>query len=300
LIRDGALSAGIFAEYSSSSHNGKIEANILGDGRRSIKVNGMPVKRMSELMGVVNSVVFAPEDLRTIKEAPSLRRKMMDVEISKIHPRYYIELQKYSTVLKNKNKLLKEQKIDVELFAVYNEALIKHACVIIEKRLDFTRCLHEYAEKYYKYLAGGGEKMEILYKVSADIGSLPESLQKKVNAAEKREREMRMSLVGPHREDIDILINDRDAKLYASQGQQRTAMLSIKLACAKIAEKDTGEMPVLLLDDVFSELDVKRRERLLDAVKELQVFITATDAVGGGQLGMASFYTVKDAVILPN
>lgn len=298
LIREGASSAGILTEYSTFSHEGKIEAGIFGDGRRSIRVNGMPVKKMSALMGVLNSVLFAPEDLKTIKDAPSLRRKMMDVEISKIRSSYYIDLQNYYIVLKNKNKLLKEEKIDSNLYSVYNDALINYACAIMEKREVFAQRLHESARQFYQYLSDG-EEMRLEYKASAEISGLPDTFRKKVEAAERREKEMRISLVGPHREDINILINGKDSKIYASQGQQRTAMLAIKLACAKIAENETGECPVLLLDDVFSELDTNRRSRLLDIVKDMQVFITATDAAGGERIAGASFYQVRDASVVP-
>ncbi len=299
LVQEDASCAGILAKYICTSHRGKIEANIFGDGRRSIRVNGMPVRKISQLMGIVNSVVFAPEDLRIIKEAPSFRRKMMDVELSKIQPGYYTGLQKYYTVLKNKNKLLKEQTQNRDLYAVYNFALVEHACAILKRRAVFITLLQEYAREFYKRLAGDAEDIQIQYRASAEIGALPGSLQKKIDAMEEREKEVRMSLVGPHREDIQISINGKDAKLYASQGQQRTAMLAIKLACAAIAEKQTGEKPVLLLDDVFSELDRQRGRRLLEIVGDGQVFITATDAAEIQRGKNAAVYSVNDAVVLP-
>ena len=297
MIREGCELAGLRAEYTKKSHSGKVEAVLQKDGKKSIKINGLPAKRMAELMGVVNSIVFAPEDLQTIKQSPRLRRRLIDMEISKIRTAYYLELQKYYTILKNKNKVLKERAVDDALLGVYNDALVASAQYLMKKREAFVQKLGQYAQQIFSSLAGG-EALFIRYRACAELDHLPDSLTFKLQAAQRREKELHTAMVGPHREDLEILINGRDARLLASQGQQRTAMLAIKLGCAKIAEEATGEAPILLLDDVFSELDVQRRERLLSLTGENQVFITATDAAGVEGFSGVQFYQVSDHQIL--
>ena len=278
LIAYEAPFAGIAADYQLQHQAGKVEAYLLGNGKRSIKINHMPVKKVSELMGVINSVVFAPEDLRTIKESPGLRRRMIDVEISKIRPAYYVDLQNFYITLKQKNKILKDRVIDETLLSAYNEALITYASAVITRRDTFIKMLNTYAKNIYAELSNKAETIEIIYKSTVEVtGDIQVNLEKKLNALSRRERELSMSLVGPHREDLEISINGKDVKQFASQGQQRTAMLAIKLACADIAEYYTGEKPILLLDDVFSELDVYRRGKLLQLSENRQIFITATD-----------------------
>lgn len=278
LIAEGNSFAGVVADYQLKTQTGKVEAYLLDNGKRSIKINHMPVKKVSELMGVINSVVFAPEDLRTIKESPGLRRRMIDVEISKIRPAYYVDLQNFYITLKQKNKILKNRVTDETLLSAYNESLITYASAVITRRDTFIQMLNTHAKDIYKKLSDGAEKIEVQYKSTIDLGGdIKEKLAKKIAMLAKREKELTISLVGPHREDIEILMNGRDIKQYASQGQQRTAMLAIKLACADIAEQYTGEKPILLLDDVFSELDIHRREKLLQLAEDRQIFITATD-----------------------
>lgn len=298
MVREGCEICGIRAEYSKKSHNGKVEVVLQKDGRRSIKVNGLPAKRMAELMGVANSIVFAPEDLQTVKGSPQLRRRLMDIEISKMRTAYYLELQKYYTILKSKNKILKAQKIDDALLLVYNEALCQSAEYIMKKREAFLAKLEQAAGEIFSFLAGG-EELAIRYRACAELGHLPDSIAFKLQSAERREKELHTAMVGPHREDLEILINGRDARLYASQGQQRTAMLAIKLGCAKIAQEATGEAPILLLDDVFSELDIGRRERLLSLTGENQVFITATDAAGVEGFAGVQFFRAENHQIAP-
>ena len=222
----------------------------------------------------------------------------MDIEISKMRTAYYLELQKYYTILKNKNKILKAQKIDDALLSVYNEALCQSAEYIMKKREAFLAKLEQAAGEIFSFLAGG-EELAIRYRACAELGHLPDSIAFKLQSAERREKELHTAMVGPHREDLEILINGRDARLYASQGQQRTAMLAIKLGCAKIAQEATGEAPILLLDDVFSELDIGRRERLLSLTGENQVFITATDAAGVEGFAGVQFFQAEEHRIAP-
>ena len=297
LIRDGQAFAGIFAQYAADSHRGKIEIGILGEGKRSVRLNGLPVRKISELMGALNSIVFAPEDLRIIKEAPSLRRRMMDMELCKISPGYYRSLQSYSLALKSKNKLLKNPRADAGVLSAYSEQMAAYGEQMIEERAAFVEQLNACTARFYHNLQGVSEGIEIRYKCSAEVENARESLLAKMQANAAREREMGVCLTGPHREDLEILINGRDSKIYASQGQQRTAMLAIRLASLEVAQAQTGEAPVLLLDDVFSELDRRRRESLMEIVSGNQVFITCTDMEGMKEFAGASYFFVEEATV---
>ena len=297
LIRDGQAFAGIFAQYAADSHRGKIEIGILGEGKRSVRLNGLPVRKISELMGALNSIVFAPEDLRIIKEAPSLRRRMMDMELCKISPGYYRSLQSYSLALKSKNKLLKNPRADAGVLSAYSEQMAAYGEQMIEERAAFVEQLNACTARFYHNLQGISEGIEIRYKCSAEVENARESLLAKMQANAAREREMGVCLTGPHREDLEILINGRDSKIYASQGQQRTAMLAIRLASLEVAQAQTGEAPVLLLDDVFSELDRRRRESLMEIVSGNQVFITCTDMEGMKEFAGASYFSVEEATV---
>lgn len=297
LIRDGQAFAGIFAQYAADSHRGKIEIGILGEGKRSVRLNGLPVRKISELMGALNSIVFAPEDLRIIKEAPSLRRRMMDMELCKISPGYYRSLQSYSLALKSKNKLLKNPRADAGVLSAYSEQMAAYGEQMIEERAAFVEQLNACTARFYHNLQGVSEGIEIRYKCSAEVENARESLLAKMQANAAREREMGVCLTGPHRENLEILINGRDSKIYASQGQQRTAMLAIRLASLEVAQAQTGEAPVLLLDDVFSELDRRRRESLMEIVSGNQVFITCTDMEGMKEFAGASYFSVEEATV---
>ena len=297
LIRDGQAFAGIFAQYAADSHRGKIEIGILGEGKRSVRLNGLPVRKISELMGALNSIVFAPEDLRIIKEAPSLRRRMMDMELCKISPGYYRSLQSYSLALKSKNKLLKNPRADAGVLSAYSEQMAAYGEQMIEERAAFVEQLNACTARFYHNLQGVSEGIEIRYKCSAEVENARESLLAKMQANAAREREMGVCLTGPHREDLEILINGRDSKIYASQGQQRTAMLAIRLASLEVAQAQTGEAPVLLLDDVFSALDRRRRESLMEIVSGNQVFITCTDMEGMKEFAGASYFSVEEATV---
>lgn len=280
LIRENADAAKLRAVYETASGRGKLEAALFNGKNRSVRLNGVPVRRMSEVIGRLNTVIFAPEDMRTVKESPSLRRRLIDIEISKLFPSYYVALQRYSAALREKNRLLKEPAPDAALIDVYNIQLAEQGSVIIEKREQFLKCIAAHAARFHSVLTDDAETLNLKYRPSADLGDIGNSLLERMTLNFNRECEQRTALIGPHREDFDIVINGRDARLMASQGQQRTAMISIKLACAEAANDFCEERPVLLLDDVFSELDKNRAERLMHLSENFQVFITSTAMTG--------------------
>ncbi|MBQ4062282.1 MAG: DNA replication/repair protein RecF [Christensenellaceae bacterium] len=292
LIKNGEERAEIGCRFL-GSYNGRVDAALIRNGGRVIKVNGLPVKRVGDMIGRVNTVVFAPEDIRAIKDRPAVRRRLIDEEISKIKPSYYMLLQRYMDVLKNKNKLLKEE-ADASLIEVFNLQLIEYGSQIVERRRDFLNKISKIAKKNQTEITGKEEILSIDYKSCVEGEDIALEMANKLSNIMKKEQLFKTSLFGPQREDMDLKINGESLRLSASQGQQRTAMISFKLACAELGENELMDKPVLLLDDVFSELDKSRRERLINKVKNFQVFITVTDAVGAQEFRGIDFYKVSE------
>lgn len=284
LIREGEQKGQIQGQFQSGGFSQKVEVGLYADGKKSLAANGMPLRKTGELMGLLNTVVFSPEDLKTVKEGPSLRRRLLDMEISKIRPVYYNELVNYNAIVKQRNKLLRMNDIDEGLLSVYNNQLAEYAELIIRRRGGFLDMLSKEAQKIHQFLSDDQEELFLIYRPSASLENIRESLLEKLSQNIERERERGSTLYGPHHEDFIMMVNGRDARMYGSQGQQRTAILSIKLATVKLASSALKDKPVALLDDVFSELDMSRRERLLYLVDDYQVFITGTEQMDAEKL----------------
>ena len=197
------------------------------------------------------------------------------------------------SVLKNKNKLLKEN-ADASLIDVFNLQLSEYGAQIVEKRREFLTSVSDIAKKNQTDITGKDEFLTIEYKSCVQGEDIAGEMSEKLNSMLKKEQLFKTSLYGPHREDIDLKINGESLRLSASQGQQRTAMISFKLACAEVGINELMDEPVLLLDDVFSELDKSRRERLINKVKKFQVFITVTDAVASQDFKNVDLYRVSE------
>lgn len=254
-----------------------IDINILKNGKKVIKVNSIKINKISELIGIFNVVMFSPEDLKIVKESPSIRRRFLDMEICQLNKKYYYNLVQYNKILNERNSILKQQKIEFSMLDVYDIQLSQYGELIIKERLKYINKLNEKGSVIHNDITLGKEK--ILFKY---IGSLKESDDIKstilmaLRKNRKRDIERKVTSVGPHRDDFIILINDLDAKSFASQGQQRTAILTIKFALLKIIKEFTGEYPVLLLDDVLSELDFNRKRYVLSSIQDVQTIITCT------------------------
>jgi DNA replication and repair protein RecF len=256
---------------------------------RQIYQNGVSLDKVGDLMGLFHAVIFAPEDLMMIKEGPSSRRRFLDLLISQIRPTYFQDLQRYSRLLQQRNKMLKdlrELKADAaqEQLEVWDLSLAQCAARIIAQRLQYTQRITELAEKNHSTISSGKEKLNVRYKTISGISlkdSTPEIMDKifrkyKTNVYDDIQKGI--TSIGPHRDDLELLLNEEPMKPYASQGQQRSAVLALKLAELGIITQDIGERPVLLLDDVMSELDADRRRCLLESIEQAQVFVTCTDA----------------------
>ena len=247
---------------------------------RITKINHLKQNRLSDYIGTMNVVLFAPEDLQLIKGSPSLRRKFIDIELGQIKPLYLSDLSNYNHVLKQRNSYLKNsQKIDENFLSVLDEQLIEYGCRVVKHRLDFLKKLEIFAQEKHLDISQKKETLTIDYLSSVplqDIDSIEESFRQSLSKNRKRDLFKQNTGVGPHRDDIAFFINQMDAN-YGSQGQHRSVVLSLKLAEIKLIENITKESPILLLDDVMSELDNDRQLKLLETIsQEIQTFITTT------------------------
>ncbi len=281
LVKLGAEYALIRAEAENRYGKVTIEAKITETGRE-IRVNGSKIAKNADLMGHVNSVFFSPGELRLIQDGPEERRRFMNVSISQTSPAYYTALLRYNKILDQRNALLKnpDYSLVLDTLPVWDEQLCHYAAIIVQKRREFLDKLTPYAQEMHAYLTDGNETLEVKLDKSyqGDEEEIAKTLSRRL--ANNYEKDMRLGFttVGPHRDDLDVQIAGVDAKAYASQGQTRTAALSLKLAEVQIFKDVSGEYPVLVLDDVMSELDLPRRKKLLARVAGIQTVLTCTHA----------------------
>ena len=272
--------ASAFLEFEAFGRTQTAEIEFSRGKRKKIKINGVNKPKFSDIAGVFNTVLFCPEDLNLIKGAPGERRRFLDLCISPLKPRYLRLISDYKKILENKNNLLKSENPNGEMILLWNERLCEYGAKIILYRKSFVSALEPVLTAFHEKITGG-EKLGINYKCVFSDGNeaeIKDFLLEKTTDNLFKEKAAGVSLYGPHRDDIEFFINDKDASKYASQGQQRTIALGLKLSQIEIVKKNTGEYPVLLLDDVLSELDGARRSFLLGKIDNHQVIITCTDA----------------------
>ncbi len=281
LIRMGTENAKITAEAENRYGRVTLDADIY-ENKREIRVNGSKISKNADLMGHINSVFFSPGELRLIQDGPDERRRFMNISISQTSPAYYTALLRYNKILDQRNALLKNPDVSLVLdtLPVWDEQLCKYAATIIKKRVDFIAKLSPYAEELHAYLTDGGETLKITpdKKYDGEESEIAKTLARRLENSYEKDLRLGFTTVGPHRDDLDFTISGIDAKAYASQGQTRTAALSLKLAEVQIFKELSGEFPILILDDVMSELDLPRRKKLLQRVHGMQVILTCTHA----------------------
>ena len=281
LIRIGAESARIVAEAENRYGNVTIEADIY-ENKREIRVNGSKIAKNADLMGHINSVFFSPGELRLIQDGPDERRRFMNISISQTSPAYYTALLRYNKILDQRNTLLKNRDVSLVLdtLPVWDEQLCKYAAIIVQKRAEFVEKLAPHAKEFHSFLTDGKEDLVIKpdrkYEGSAE--EIAKTLQRRLENNYEKDLRLGFTTVGPHRDDLDVLIGGVDAKAYASQGQTRTAALALKLSEVQIFKILSGEYPILVLDDVMSELDLPRRKKLLKCIADVQTILTCTHA----------------------
>lgn len=283
LVKWGQESGYIKLSANKKYRDEEIEIKLNKSQKKTILINGLPIRKIGELIGEINIVFFSPQELKLVRESPEERRKFMDIDISQNNKRYFYQLSRYEKILANRNKLLKNStnlETVKETVDIWDRALIASAKIIALERAKFVEGITPYAQKAHSYISGGKEEISLVYKCGCGV-SLDENFEKNLDKLLKKNLEKDFKLgytsVGVHRDDIDIFLNDVEVKNFGSQGQQRTVGLSLKLAELENMYNITGEYPILLLDDVFSELDLDRQRRLLKFVDRTQVFITCTD-----------------------
>lgn len=281
LIRHREEFAEICATVEGRYGNIEIYAKIT-ESSREIKVNGNKISRNADILGNLYSVFFSPHELRLIQDGPEERRRFLNVSISQLSRPYYIALIRYNRILEQRNNLLKDKNLETvyDLLPVWDEELCKYAATIARHRADFIEQLAPLAADIHAKLTDGAENLKISpekkYKGSEE--ELKARLFSELSNTYDRDIRLGYTASGPHRDDIDIEIDGVDAKSFASQGQTRTAALSIKLAEVEIFKELSGEYPVLVLDDVMSELDLPRRKKLVELTKNQQTILTCTHA----------------------
>ena len=255
----------------------QIDMHLKKNSPKGIAINRMPIRKASELFGIVNLVFFSPEDLYIIKNGPAERRRFIDLELSQLDRVYLSNLANYNRVVNQRNHLLKEigfsgYEKHAGTLEIWEMQLIQYGNKIIERRKAFIEEMNEIISSIHKKLTGGREEIRILYEPSNKELTFEQALRK----YKDRDLKLKSTSVGPHRDDICFMAGDLDIRRFGSQGQQRTAALSLKLSEIELVRQSIHDTPVLLLDDVLSELDKHRQNYLLDSIHDIQTLITCT------------------------
>ena len=253
----------------------QIDIHLKKNSPKGIAINKMPIRKASELFGIINIVFFSPEDLNIIKNGPSERRRFIDLELSQLDKVYLNNLSNYNRIVNQRNHLLKDihyQDHLMETLDIWDMQLVEYGTKIIESRKKFIDDVNKIIYNIHRNITGNKEEIRLVYEPNTGNYSLEEALKR------SRERDLRMmsTSVGPHRDDICFMSQNIDIRKFGSQGQQRTAALSLKLSEIELVKRVTGDKPILLLDDVLSELDKHRQNYLLDSIDDVQTLITCT------------------------
>jgi len=286
--------------------------------RKKIKINSVPIKKSGELMGQITEVLFSPEHISIVKEGPQERRRFIDIAISQLKPAYYYDLQQYSKLLTQKNHLLRDlknsKKRNMRLWdtlEIWNDKLAETGTRIMMEREKYLYQLDKIANEIHIKLTGGAEKMRLKYKPSLRIDDINHNNHNEIkqlfieNVRRDEEKEIfaGITLWGPQRDDVEIEINGRNLRIYGSQGQQRTGVITLKFSELEILKELANEEPVFLLDDIFSELDKRRQDYIIDMLNNTQTFITNTrkiifDNIHNVQSNLNYYYVENGKVIM--
>lgn len=309
LIGWGEEFARIQGKVEKKSSSLELELILSVKGKKG-KVNGLEQKKLSEYIGAANVVLFAPEDLNLVKGSPQVRRRFLDMEMGQISRVYLHHLGLYQKVLLQRNHLLKSLQIgkgSADMLEVLTDQMIVLAAEVTKRRFDFIKRLQKWAEPIHRDISRGKEELKIRYLPSTnvsdemDLSKIKEELYRVYEKQKPREIVRGVTLFGPHRDDLGFSINGHDVQTYGSQGQQRTTALALKLAEIELIYSEIGEYPILLLDDVLSELDDYRQSHLLQTIQDrVQTFVTTTNVGGIDQrtLDQAKIWTVSEGSIL--
>ena len=275
LIRMGEEEAHIRMFMRKNNIPHKIDMHFRKNKGKGIAIDGIPIKKSSELLGFINIIFFSPEDLRIVKNGPSERRKFINLELSQLDSFYLHDLGEYNKALAQRNKLLKQIVYKPSLkdtLSIWDMQLLDYGSKIILRRKKFIDNLAELVAQINSKLTGGREYTKVVYEPNTEI----DDFEKKLTDAREKDMHFCNTSVGPHRDDLSFINNDVDIRKYGSQGQQRTCALSLKLAEIELVKNVINDTPILLLDDVLSELDRNRQNYLLDSIDNIQTIVTCT------------------------
>ncbi len=253
----------------------RVDMHLRKNKSKGIAINGQKIKKAADLLGLLNVVFFSPEDLSIIKNGPSERRRFVDMELCQLDSFYLYNLNNYNKIVNQRNKLLKDLSFHPNLrdtLFIWDSQLVSYGSKIIERRAAFVKQLNEIIYDIHVRLSGGKEELRIIYE--PDV--LFEELENGLKNSQEKDIRLKQTTVGPHRDDFSFMIGDIDIRKFGSQGQQRTAALSLKLSEIELVKKLTKDTPLLLLDDVLSELDSSRQNYLLNSIGDIQTIITCT------------------------
>ncbi len=298
LIKFNEENAIIEISFSKKDRDGKIKIEI--GTKKQIYLNGIKLKKLSELLGNINVVIFTPDDINILKGGPQNRRKFLDVMISQLRPNYMHTLSLYLKTLEQRNNYLKQIKMenkDENLLDIWDEKLVEYGIKIYEYRKEYIDKIQEKIKKIHKDITQNKEEIEIKYFSEANTR---QNFLNELKSRRKLDIIKGFTTKGVHRDDFMIYINGKEVEIYGSQGQNRTAVLSLKLAELQVIYDDIGEYPILLLDDFMSELDSKRRKNFLDNIKNIQVIITCTEKLALENLEYFSYNVIDGNVIEEN
>ena len=304
LIARGFEGGYVGAEIESLMGSNIIEIKLREGERKKIFIDRQIASRTGELMGVLNVVMFAPEDLSIVKDGPAERRRFLDMELSQARPAYYYRLQQYNAAIRQRNALLKTSDMRPGMLAMWDEQLATLGEGIMAERQRFVDSLSTIAYDLHKGITDGKENLSIGYQPNVSMDSpegVREALLHALTSGAQDDLRRGFTQAGPHRDDMIIRLGDIDLRSFGSQGQQRTAALSIKLSELALLREEKGEPPVLLLDDVLSELDQTRQRLLLQSVKGCQCFLTCTslDGLQNADLGDIAIWQCRAGTLSP-
>lgn len=275
MIRFGEEEAHIRMYVTKRDLSRKIDMHLKKNSKKGVAIDGVPVERAAEIYGMMNIISFSPDDLSIIKSGPAERRHFIDMELCQLDRSYMYCLSNYNKALTQRNVLLKQMSDNKELektLYIWDEQLLNYGCEIIDKRKEFIKSIEKTAQRIHSELTNNEEELEIIYvpNVSSSGFSVDLAMNHDKDIAQ------RVTTVGPHRDDLEFRINKEDARKFGSQGQQRTVALTLKLAEIDIVKQAVSDNPILLLDDVLSELDRNRQNQLLGSIADIQTIVTCT------------------------
>lgn len=277
----------------------KVDMHLRKNKSKGIAVDGQKIKKAADLLGLLNVVFFSPEDLNIIKNGPAERRRFVDMELCQLDNFYIYNLNHYNKIINQRNKLLKDMYFHPELketLNIWDSQLVSFGSKIIERRGIFVKQLNEIIYEIHKKLSGGKEELTIRYEPNVEI----DRFEKMLKSSQEKDIHLKQTSVGPHRDDFSFMTGEIDIRRFGSQGQQRTAALSLKLSEIELVKKLTKDTPVLLLDDVLSELDSSRQNYLLNSIGEIQTVITCTglDEFVNNRFEIDKVFQVVDGTVL--